>query len=349
MSEECARLARVVSPSRPLARQLPLTAPGKELKLPLKCNDCGRVSTYEVGHVVAHPQPEQCRAEGWDGVLLGRVIVCKRCRAEDDYQLTGEANMTLSAQMLVLCATRDNPAEGPALTLGAACLWDGTIVRRPSQGLAALRASVARESERAEPWRRLGNFARRYGRMEEAERAFRKSVELDEREVEAAHSLAEMCWNARRFREAAPLLGLTIERLRDGDAAAELRQAMSRSTLEMLRAGLDMDPTPIALMAVWEQGTTSGTPVVGLSSVDLRELSDAAWDRLAEFLLDKRLIKAGLTLDMPEPGEHTQLAALLCRRESSVMAVRPYTPPPPGRNRPCPCGSGKKRKLCCGP
>jgi tetratricopeptide (TPR) repeat protein len=307
------------------------------------------VSNHEVGQVVIHPQPKECGAEGWDGVLLGRIIVCRHCRAEDDYELTAKANMTLSAQMLARVAMRDAREDGPAITFGVPCLWDGTILRRPSQGLSALRAAVAHEPERAELWRRLGNLARRYDRLKEAEEAFRKAVELDEREVEATHSLAEMYWTTRRFPEAGRHLGMTIERLRDGNAPAEMRAAISRSTLEMLRAGLDIDPTPLALMASWERGTMGGDPMIALSSVDLRELSDDAWDRLAEFLLDKRLITVGLTLELPEPEERTQLAALLSRRESPVLGVRPYTPPPPGRNRPCPCGSGKKRKVCCGP
>src|SRR5258708_611468 len=153
---------------------------------------------------------------------------------------------------------------------------------RPRGGASPARAVPPGRLGRSPPraHHRVGTLARRYGRIEEAAEAVRKCVDPAVREVEAAPSPAEMYWNARRFGEAGPLLGMTMERLRDGDAPAELREAMLRSTLEMLRAGLDMDPTPIALTAVWERGTTGGNPVVGLSSVDLRELSDPAWARL---------------------------------------------------------------------
>ncbi len=337
----------MVTPTKPRVRPAPVPPRGEQIELALMCNSCGRVSTYEISHVLVHPQLERCRAEGWDGVVLGRVIVCRRCGAEDDYQLTAAAHMTLTAQVLTLCATKQDPDESPAFYLGVACLWDGTVVRRPSQGLAVLRDAVARNPGRAELWRRLGNFARRYGRTEEAEGAFRKAVELDEREVEAAHSLAEMFWHADRLPEAVRFLAMTIERLCGGDAPTELRFGMARSALGMVRALLDTDPAPLALMAVWSRGDVGGDPVVSVSSVDLRELSDTESERLAEFLVDKKVLRAGLTSEVPEPGEHTQLAALLSRRDSA--GLRPYIPAPAGRNRPCPCGSGKKRKLCCGP
>ncbi len=48
------------------------------------------------------------------------------------------------------------------------------------------------------------------------------------------------------------------------------------------------------------------------------------------------------------------LGAELAARRAEMKTVRPPTAPPavrrqkPGRNEPCPCGSGKKYKKCCG-
>jgi uncharacterized protein YecA (UPF0149 family) len=42
------------------------------------------------------------------------------------------------------------------------------------------------------------------------------------------------------------------------------------------------------------------------------------------------------------PG-HVEAASLLAQAESNLAG-----PPVVGRNEPCPCGSGKKYKRCCG-
>ena len=102
MSEGPDRLADMVTPTKPRVRPGPVPPRGEHIELALKCNSCGRVSTYEIGHVLVHPELERCRAEGWDGVVLGRVIVCRRCGAEDDYRLTAAAHVTLTAQVLTL-------------------------------------------------------------------------------------------------------------------------------------------------------------------------------------------------------------------------------------------------------
>src|SRR5438552_15574685 len=107
-----------------------------------------------------------------------------------------------------------------------------------------------------------------------------------------------------------------------------------------------MSREPLARMRSWTTGTPLAvTSVVKVSSVDLRHLSARQWDRLADLLADEKTIAATLTQDVPEPGEQTQLATLLDGKV--IPALAPYSPSPPGKNRPCPCGSGKKRKLCC--
>ena len=50
--------------------------------------------------MVIHPEGERCRAEGWDGVFLGRVIVCKHCRATDDYELTPQSHIKLLGEVM---------------------------------------------------------------------------------------------------------------------------------------------------------------------------------------------------------------------------------------------------------
>jgi hypothetical protein len=82
-----------------------------------------------------HPDIEACRAEGWDGVSLSRVVRCERCGAIDAYAFAGESYLTLTARML---ASSTGGPPGRVL-IAESRLWDGTQVRRPSQALARLR------------------------------------------------------------------------------------------------------------------------------------------------------------------------------------------------------------------
>ena len=93
-----------------------------------------------------------------------------------------------------------------------------------------------------------------------------------------------------------------------------------------------------------------------LSSVDLRQLEE--WDQLPEFLASPELISVDLTAELPLPEDEP---IILERRLSGgwmdlppdVVLRLPQAPvvrsaPRVGRNAPCPCGSGKKLKKCCG-
>ncbi len=145
---------------RPSLEELLGKPDGPKLELSLDCNQCGKATKLDFEYAVVHPKPEECRAEGWDGVLLSRIVECRKCGAVDDYKLTPTAHLALMGQVL----RRAHDAEGAGgtrIVLGASTLFDGTIVRRASQGIAHLRQVVEMNPMSAEAWRRLGNTLER--------------------------------------------------------------------------------------------------------------------------------------------------------------------------------------------
>ena len=144
---------------------------------------------------------------------------------------------------------------------------------------------------------------------------------------------------------------------RIGRAALEPKQradiaAMIARALEEI---VDECAPPLALAAFWHGGVFDDRVVVHSSSVDLCHIDD--WDRLEEFLASASFHGGGL-IDATGDDQPTQLEMLLAGKDNVLAAVRetvwsekaPYarTQPKIGRNQPCPCGSGRKHKRCCG-
>jgi hypothetical protein len=266
--------------------------------------------------------------------------------------------MAILGQALACVADADGEATGRArVRVGIAKTYDGTTVRRPSTALAHSRALATERPESGEAWRRLGNMCERYGRATEAEEAWRRAVQVDAKEFEAAHSLAVFHFRADRPQVAFPFLCAAIERLpRAQGMDAEFRRSFGESLAWWLEEIVAASDEPIALEAVWPDGAIRRDGVLmRLSSVDLRRVTD--WKQLAAFLA-RSDIQARLTSHMPVDGEYTQLQALLdgvdpsdgdLERSLVVTPTAPHvrTSPRVGRNDPCPCRSGKKWKRCC--
>ena len=69
------------------------------LALELKCNRCGSADSQRFDYAVVHPKREKCQAEGWDGVLLSRIVECP-CGAVDDYVLAPRSHAKLMTAAL---------------------------------------------------------------------------------------------------------------------------------------------------------------------------------------------------------------------------------------------------------
>ncbi|MFT3912608.1 MAG: SEC-C metal-binding domain-containing protein [Anaeromyxobacteraceae bacterium] len=319
------------------------------LALTLTCNRCGRRQSRKFDWACIDPRDE--RDDGWDGVLLSRIVECSGCGAIDDYALAGTSYLQLTGRLL---RALDKDAGTGRIILGVSQLWDGSVARRPSTALARLRQLAADHPERAEGFRRLGNGCERFGFVEEALAAWKKALELDPAELESACLLASHAWSGGQREE-------TLRYLRRGLQAVLRATELGRDVLDparhlatLLHEVAGRDPEPLGLLAAWFEGEMGGQRVAHASAVDLRKVSDP--ERLADFLVRPGLVGVELSSELPA-GEPTHLEQVLSsalprpRRPQPTgpsPVAREHTPDKVGRNAPCPCGSGKKHKRCCG-
>ena len=247
-------------------------------------------------------------------------------------------------------------AGGSRVRFGISQLFDGTVVRRPSQGIAHLREVVAKNPKSAEAWRRLGNTCERYGRSDEAAVAWRKSVEVDPEELEATYSLATLAGERRDITEAFSYLRKALRLLpRNRSMAGQLRRQMAESLVALLQDIVEGTDEPMGMMAGWAAGKSRDEPIVNASTVNLRALTENGWARLPKFLSSADLLALDLTPELPEE-EPTILQRTLNQGAGAPLEVERITIAPApakrgpriGPNVPCPCGSGKKYKRCCG-
>ncbi len=211
------------------------------------------------------------------------------------------------------------------VNVGRVVLGDGTIARRPTQALGHARA-LAEASGTGEAWRRLGNLHERFDEPDAAAAAWRRALERDPAELEAAYSLALGRCDAARFDEAIEVASQFVARLGRG-ARSPMRLEMCAQMVDLLadRGRAPGDGRAIAVRLRSGKGGQVGARV---------EL-DGACDRLtlAMLLANDELVEARVV--GPERGG----------RAASSPHVRGAKP---GRNDPCSCGSGKKYKRCCG-
>jgi hypothetical protein len=335
-----------------------LTAPkGPPLELELICRQCGHKAKHKFEYVMFNPKIKPQRNDDWDGVFLPRIIECERCDAVDDYRLGVLSYMRLTAEILEMASSDESglgAQGGGRVITGVSQLWDGTVVRRPSQAIAHLRELTERHPESGEAWRRLGNAQERFGRPSQAEISWRKALEVDPGELESAYSLAKCLGERGQWPEAFGFLRKGIELLPDSrDIDQGHRLDLSQSLVGLLDWTLDITDEPIALMATWSSGVVNEKAFVTVSSVNLRRVKN--WDRLAELLVSEDMIAANLTAELPE-DEPTILERRLTGNWTEPPDIESLPPtlvvkprPRVGRNAPCPCGSGKKYKKCCGP
>jgi tetratricopeptide (TPR) repeat protein len=255
--------------------------------------------------VCVDPRPDP-QYLGWDGILLSHIVECRGCGAVDDYRLTTGSSLRLKARIFRSSVAAS--AQG-RIVVGISKLWDGTLVRRPSQALARLRELTAEHPESAEAFRRLGNGCERWGLTEEAVEAWRKAIALDSAEIEAAYSLADYWLHAgSRPVEGFAQLRRALQELPKAVALKPEAGRIAAALAWLLHDVVESTDEPFALAAAWSTGKVSGQPVVTLSSVDLRKVAD--FERLAAFVADPEVLALDVTPELPEE-EPTILQRLL--------------------------------------
>ena len=273
------------------------------MRLNLKCLSCGRTWFFELEHAFVSPDPQGASNEGWDGVLLSTIVRCPTCGAEDSYALAGDAQLVILGELVKATSGAESRVR-----IALCRIWDGTIVHRASHGLKRLRELAEQQPASGEAWRRLGNYCEKIDLAAEAESAWRRAVEVDEGEGEAAFSLATLLAGRGDVAGALHYIDASLKRLpRRAKLSPGQRRTFLRAVLEMLREFLTLSKHELALMVALDSGGAGDERVVTLSSIALRRIR--SWDRLLDLLAGGTTFAASLVTELPE--EETILERLL--------------------------------------
>jgi tetratricopeptide (TPR) repeat protein len=183
---------------------------------------------------------------------------------------------------------------------------------------------------------------------EEARAEFERAVELNPQDAESLYHLG--C-----FSQKAGDRGEAIRHFQDvlrsapqaRRVAPDLLRKIVRDTLERLfdmhdpEGGLDFLPWPIP-----DKETIASVDAGNLRLLELDFSQDSAWETMTDLFIDgnlkRHLQRNGRSRRVPQRPKDLQPAPFSFT--SSMASDRRIS-----RNRPCPCGSGKKYKKCCAP
>ena len=334
--------------------------PKFEQEVALACRACGKKGKYEVGRIFVDPEligkPNDPAEPIEEAFYFSAVFHCKHCGGDGPWEFPPETKTQLLAFLVVGVHDRTQRQ----IQLGRIQLFDGTIARTGAQAEAYLKQMIQINPEDAFLWGRLGNFYDNDGDIERARKAYEKAVELDPGEIESNYTLgcyrmkdgdedgAAECFNrVARYARTAPRRN------------AELLEGIVRDSLERLFDLHQASEGTIHFPPKFDlppPSSESGPNVISLIEMDLS--TPEAWEILTSICL---------TGKVPEPIRQREsrrlgLAADPARKTTWTLSARDRTAvipadrvgsraeskPRVGRNEPCPCGSGKKYKRCCG-
>jgi tetratricopeptide (TPR) repeat protein len=281
------------------------------MQLRLRCQRCLRVYTYDVGTVYYDIDAPGVDAGARESVFLKRKIVCKNCRAVDQYEFTLSAEEQLMSEIITMRMASSELVRAqhgtPRMRLTRFHLKDGRRMN-PRRALDAVRAEVETSPRDVEPRIVLGELYRFLERFDDARAQFERACALDAQNSEAAF-----------------LLAVTLEEL---DRLSESRALFER-VLDLVERSPDLR---------WRI-ETSQLARQGLAHVERRMQDPAYWTQDER----RRLRMERPDSDLPLWATTGGLEPAAAARTAPLRAA-----PKVGRNEPCPCGSGKKYKHCHG-
>jgi hypothetical protein len=276
------------------------------------------------------------RAVGFTGYLR-----CRKCNAGGPWKLPTETLMYLTAMMIAdLSEMEDVP-----MVFGTATTFDGYVMRYATDGEAHLKKLIDREPERAFLWTRLGNLYGHAELYERAQPAYERALELDPKDIEAHGMLAHLLCETGRSLEGVPHWHAVLKHVRDArQVNTETRRHLVREAIENLLQAHAESKGKIDLLPEMTPELLKGRPKDEPVVLELREVDLGSEKGLKELC------------DMFLGPPRRRVPNLFGRRSEREPEMTDDRPPTPvhresrtvGRNEPCPCGSGRKYKKCCG-
>lgn len=337
-------------------------------KLRLVCSACSRSGSYQVGAVLILPEYFEKQAKEGGSANAGtgtnadgnggadafdehvgftRYFRCKHCNAGGPWRLAPLERWRLLFS-LMLTPSEDMGTRG--VHVCEPRTFDGQVALTPMRAEEIVREHLSREPENPFLWTRLGNLYKSGGRLDLARPAYERAVELDLAHVEAHAMLADALEKRRATRMSLRHWKAVLQHARHAT------QVPRKLRLELVSAALDgtlaltRDPNEMfQILCNPGQKRPSDEPeVIHLTTIDLSDEDD--WDAVCRAFLGEpfRRPHPDVRRTSTKPPPWMSVAAPRFVSDDPMpdmesMAVR-MTP----RNAPCPCGSGRKFKKCCG-
>ncbi len=296
----------------------------------LVCRRCQRKEQYDIGLVVVNfDDKREAGADPTDSKTLGEQIQCTgyfRCKHCDAAEWDLPAKFQLSIITHLMLARFKTKR---LVTVGALRLFDGFLPRWATDGESHLLERIQVEGQDAYLWNRLGNLYWAGWRPELAMAAFEQSLRLDGEQVESCFSIGGMLYDLGEIEEGEKYFQKALLHAWHYDRLApdSLKEMVAVSLLNLVLAHPD-DPDKVRFpVRTPKPGETLEPTTLATKTFTLDPHKPETFYPLAELYL-------GIGSGSEEP-DHERPAKRGKRKHI-------------GRNAPCPCGSGKKYKRCCG-
>lgn len=294
----------------------------------MRCTACGYRGQYDLKTMALDPAAVAQGPPGSAAFQATGYFRCKQCNGAGAWEEDPLLHLFLIAQLLGASMAKEPDSDpNPLVMLAGVDLFDGTKPRWATDAEEHLLGLI--QSGRGNAgflWNRLGNVYLRGGRRDLAACAFERSILLDAAQFESLGSLGYILEGSGDWLQASHLYLRAIAAARayrhlDHSALRELLAEFMHkvANLHMLHPDeVRFTPSPADYEAVglpWAAGE-GGRRNVSQHRVDLDDAS--TFLPVADLLL----------------GEDHESAKPQRKKV--------------GRNDPCPCGSGRKYKRCCG-
>lgn len=323
-------------------------------RLKLVCGECGKRGTYGVGRIFIDPERLQKTTGAAPpmepAVTFTGLFRCKQCGGSGPWEFPPRTAMWLAAMVfgMVLRLKRAD------ISIGLLQLFDGTRVQCGAAAEDYLKQKIAESPDDAFLWNRLGNLYDNAGHKKLARPAYERALQLDPGEIESNHTLGCYHMNDGDRQAAAECFQRIARHARTAPRRdPEFLEEIVRDTLSKLfdlHCETDGEiPFPPDFDVPPPQGRMRADEPAAVYLTELDLGTDEAWDTLTTLCLTgkmpqhemERVRKAGEAA----MGNPRRLPAGPSQREKAATASHDRRV---GRNAPCPCGSGRKYKRCCG-
>jgi tetratricopeptide (TPR) repeat protein len=279
-------------------------------------------------------------------LLIRDIIQCKGCGSIETYEITAQAQLGFTAELLRLAAVREIQPE-KALDFFDTPLkliqrvHMKTLDRKAkniSEAYHLIKGEIEKHPSDADLQRRMGNLLRNGGRPDLALPYYLEALRLNPNDAESCYCIADILIEQKQYKEAISYLARLVPLCRESKMDDDLRRDMFAALLDQAyivekETGHKVE---VFRLAKPEETEQAKEPLaIAVQSFDLSNQEDFEWlyYTFRHGQAPQQPVKPGITLKTTRANEVKQTPII--RKKI-------------GRNDPCPCGSGKKYKKCCG-